>query len=82
MYFKDKEFLKAIAVYQKVIEDGYKVDFDIEGLGNSDHAISRYEWFTYRWYDEQRNAGKFKGNVFDALSLCYCHIRCTNVEAA
>ena len=44
--------------------------------------ISRYEWWVYKWYDSQRTAGKIKGNVFDALSLCYCTIRISNGEEA
>ena len=41
-FYKDEKYLLAIKAYQKIIEGGYTVDFDIEGLGNSDHAISRY----------------------------------------
>jgi pentatricopeptide repeat protein len=43
--FKDGKIVEAIHIYQKMIEEGYSVDFDISGLGNADHSISRYEWF-------------------------------------
>jgi hypothetical protein len=44
--------------------------------------MSRYEWFIYKWYDDNRKLGKIKGNVFDALSLCYNIIRNSNEEEA
>jgi pentatricopeptide repeat protein len=80
--FKDGKFVEAIHIYQKMIEEGYTVDFEIAGLGNAELSISRYEWFVYRWYDEQRTAGKIKRNAFDALSLCYNIIRNSNEEEA
>jgi tetratricopeptide (TPR) repeat protein len=49
-------------------------------LGGSDLSISRYEWFIYRWYNDNRESSKFKGNVFDALSLCLNQIRNTELE--
>jgi pentatricopeptide repeat protein len=80
--FKEKKIVEAISIYQKIIEEGYSVDFDIAGVGNAELAISRYEWFVYRWYDEQRKANKIRGNAFDALSLCYFMIRNSNEEEA
>jgi pentatricopeptide repeat protein len=80
--FRNKNYVEAIKVYQEMIENGYTVDFDIEGLGNAEQSISRYEWFVYRWYDEQRKSGKVKGNAFDALSLCFSLIRNSNDEEA
>jgi pentatricopeptide repeat protein len=32
--FKDGKLVEAIHVYQKMIEEGYSVDFEIAGLGN------------------------------------------------
>jgi pentatricopeptide repeat protein len=81
-FFKDGRIVDAIHTYQKMIEEGYSVDFDIAGLGSYDHSGGRYQWFVYRWYNEQRTAGKIKGNAFDALSLCYSIIRDSNVEEA
>lgn len=40
--FKDGKYLEAIQIYQKIIEGGYTVDFEIAGLGNAEHSISRY----------------------------------------
>ena len=65
-----------------MIEAGYRVDFDIQGVGSSELSISRYEWNIYRWYDDNRKSGKFKGNAFDALSLCINQIRNTNTSDA
>jgi hypothetical protein len=74
-YFREGSYLKAIEVFRKIIEKNYGISFQIEGLGSSEHSISRYEWFIYRWYDEQTKQGSIRGNVFDALSLCYNQIR-------
>lgn len=51
------------------------MDYQIEGLGNFDFETYNYEWWTYKWYDEQRTSGKFKGSIFDALALCICKIK-------
>lgn len=79
-YFKDGLYLDAIAVYKKMIESGYTVDFQIEGLGNFDIETYNFEWWVYKWYDGERQAGRFKGNAFDALSLCYCRIKESNKD--
>jgi tetratricopeptide (TPR) repeat protein len=63
-----------------MIEEGYSVNFEISGLGNAENSISNYEWFLYRWYDQQKSTGKIKGNTFDSLSLCYSIIRNTNED--
>jgi pentatricopeptide repeat protein len=79
-FFKEGKIVEAINIYQKMIEEGYSVNYDISWLGNAQHSESRYEWFIYRWYDEQRTAGKIKGNAFDALSLCFSIIKNSNEE--
>jgi pentatricopeptide repeat protein len=33
--FKDGKYVEAIRIYQKIIEEGYSVDFEIAGLGNA-----------------------------------------------
>jgi hypothetical protein len=53
-FFQEGKFLQAVAVYKKVVEAGYIVNFQIEGLGNFDHTVYRYEWWIYRWYNDQR----------------------------
>ena len=80
--FANKNYLEAIKIYQKIIENGYKVEFEIQGLGNAELSISRYEWFVYRWYSDQQKKGLLRGNAFDSLSLCYGLIRNSNEEEA
>ena len=43
-------------------------------------GVYRYDWRRYEWYEEERKAGKFKGNVYDALALCYDQIKQTNPD--
>lgn len=80
--FKDGQFVKAIQAYKYIIEQGYSIGLEIAGLGNAEQAAGRYEWFIYRWYDEQRTADRMRGNAFDALSLCFSAIRKTNEDVA
>lgn len=58
------------------------MDFEIQGLGNAELAISRYEWFVHRWYTDMQRKGIIRGNVFDSLSLCYFHIRNSHPDDA
>jgi hypothetical protein len=41
-YFKNKKYFDAISVYKKIIEGGYTVEHEIEGLGNYDCSTYCY----------------------------------------
>jgi pentatricopeptide repeat protein len=49
-YFGEGRITEAIQVYQKIIEAHYVHEYEIQGVGCSELALSRYEWFIHKWY--------------------------------